>query len=133
MKHLVFVYGTLKKGQRNHHLLKDADYFGKATTTKPYWMYSTGEYPVCMNRSDGGTLISGELYECNDLTLSHLDMLEAHPDLFKRELTVIDMADKGTTVSAWMYFGTPTAWNAARDGLPTVPAGVWIRADSDDR
>jgi hypothetical protein len=62
-----------------------------------------------------------------------MDALEDHPDLFKREVTIIDMANTGITVSAWMYLGTSTAWNAARVRLPAVPAGAWIRAENDSQ
>jgi len=38
-KHLVFVYGTLRNGHSNHHLLKDAYCYGTGCTEASYVMY----------------------------------------------------------------------------------------------
>lgn len=39
---LVFVYGTLRKGQRNHYLLDRSKFLGMAKTKKRYALYGDG-------------------------------------------------------------------------------------------
>jgi hypothetical protein len=44
MKHLVFVYGTLLKGERNHYLLETSKYIDEGYIDG-YYMYNLGTYP----------------------------------------------------------------------------------------
>jgi gamma-glutamylcyclotransferase (GGCT)/AIG2-like uncharacterized protein YtfP len=73
---LVFVYGTLKAGERNHHLLENA-----TCLSKDAWIYGrlfdTGHgYPcICV---DATTKVYGELYKVSDEQLKQLDILEGY-------------------------------------------------------
>lgn len=81
----VFVYGTLKKGFPNHHVLKNADFVGKATTTGGgFAMATNGFYPAVW-RGAGPANVQGEVYEVSSLTLGRLDILEGHPGFYRRE------------------------------------------------
>ena len=53
---LIFVYGTLKKGYRNHHYLQDATYYGDGTLVD-YEMFDLGTYPGI--RSKVGASVDG--------------------------------------------------------------------------
>jgi gamma-glutamylcyclotransferase (GGCT)/AIG2-like uncharacterized protein YtfP len=44
-KHLVFVYGTLRSGHCNHHMLRDASPCGVGSTDAKYAMYLVSGYP----------------------------------------------------------------------------------------
>jgi gamma-glutamylcyclotransferase (GGCT)/AIG2-like uncharacterized protein YtfP len=90
----LFVYGTLKKGFCNHHVLGNAKFIGAYTTQPRYTMYDMGAYPAI--RLDGKTSIVGEVYEINDLEL--VDSLEGYPVLYDR--TEIE-TDFGV---AWVYY-----------------------------
>lgn len=107
----VFVYGTLRNGQRNHRLLQKAVFLGTGKTETPFQMRQTwhsktdlGIPFVSKNKKlPHRKQVVGELYEVNSETLTYLDQLEGHPRFYKRELTTIILPD-GTCVEAWLYF-----------------------------
>ena len=91
----VFVYGTLKRGQRNAHFMRGAHFVGRHLTAKIFSMYEFGDYPaVCRN---GRHAVSGEVYRVNDRHFRLLDMLEACPDFYQRIEIPTPWGD------AWMY------------------------------
>ena len=98
MTHYVFVYGTLKRGHNNHHLLKGATYLGQYNTGIGYTKVVKG-LPFLFE--DGGPGCSGELYEVSTLTLNLLDRLEGHPDMYERKL--INVSNDESTHTAWCY------------------------------
>lgn len=80
---LLFVYGTLKRGFYNHHVIAQAggEYISDAYTAKIYDMASLGAYPAML---EGGTFsILGELYQIEDI--APVDLLEGHPDYYSRK------------------------------------------------
>ena len=82
MSHLVFVYGSLKKGfGNNYHLQENAEYLGDFVTEPIFTMYSLGGFPAI--REKGRTPITGEVYRVG--SLSSLDRLEGHPTFYKRQ------------------------------------------------
>jgi len=94
----VFVYGTLKRGQRNSHYLDEALFIGEFTTGKGYSMYRFDDYPaVCL---DGGHAIQGEVYRLGDELLRVLDELEQYPDYYQR-IEIDTLYGR-----AWMYVVT---------------------------
>ncbi len=104
MQHLVFVYGTLKKGFGNHRLLASAELLGAAQTVERFAMYSTG-VPIVV-KEESVSPIFGELYRVDEETLVCLDSLEGHPDWYRREeVEVIVDTDLGRSIEkAWIYF-----------------------------
>lgn len=126
--HNVFVYGTLKHGQSNHHLLKDAEFVGRACTVQPYSMHTTGGYPVVFDRPVNN--IAGEVYYVNDEQLTRLDWLEGHPNFFERRQISVDVNGTGILDTVWMYFGNTNSW--VPEAIPPVRpdatgACVWSR------
>lgn len=63
---IMAVYGTLKQGFGNNHLLERAKYLGEAFTTPEYTMYSLGGFPTIVK--NGNTSIKIEVYEVEDPT-----------------------------------------------------------------
>ena len=101
-EHQVFVYGTLRKGQCNHHYFLDRSKFlGMAKTKKKYALYGSG-VPF-LSRSRAVSQVIGEVYSVDDATLSRLDQLEGHPDVYTREQAEVVLED-GTELTAWIYF-----------------------------
>ena len=88
MVHRVFVYGTLKRGFWNHHLLNGCECFGVAATVPTYRMIENG-FPVIMPDPEGKPL-AGEIYTVDDETLARLDELEREGRSYDRKL--IDVA-----------------------------------------
>ena len=93
--HRVFVYGTLKQGQRNFHFLQDAEFIGQFSTEPIYSMFIFEDYPaVCV---DGQHAIHGEIYRVNEAQFGLLDELEWYPDFYQRIQIPTHHGD------AWMY------------------------------
>ncbi|WED22127.1 gamma-glutamylcyclotransferase [Vibrio sp. JC009] len=94
MQHLVFVYGTLRKGECNHHLLESSEYLGMYETEPDYQLFDLGEYP---GLSDGKSSVTGEVYHIDEATLAKLDLLEDVPVEYRRESINTPFG------SAWIY------------------------------
>ncbi|EFI34600.1 AIG2 family protein [Desulfonatronospira thiodismutans ASO3-1] len=97
----VFVYGTLRKGCSNHHLLKDARDIGPARTSEDYALY-VHDYPYTV-KSEAVGPIRGEVYLVDGRGLDRLDRLENHPHWYVREKKPVQL-DEGREVQAWIYF-----------------------------
>ena len=97
-KRNVFVYGTLMKGETNHHYLENSTFLDMATI-EGYEMYNVGWYPAII---DGNGLIIGELYQVPNTDMPSIDMLEGEGSLYiKRYETVTD--NKGNSSFAFIY------------------------------
>ena len=91
----VFVYGTLKKGQRNSKFMHGAEFLGNFTTHSIYSMYEFEDYPaVCLH---GRHAIEGEVYHVNDRQFRMLDDLEWYPHFYQRIEIPTSFGE------AWMY------------------------------
>ena len=99
--HLIFVYGTLRKGQGNHRLLERSKFIRNAKTKLRYALYGNG-VPF-LSRTKAVSQITGEVYSIDNATLSRLDELEGHPDMYKREQAEV-VLQNGTELNAWIYF-----------------------------
>src|SRR5687768_3602276 len=86
---LLFVYGTLKRGQRNHALLRDQRYVGVAETTPKYRLYDLGSHPGAVRDEANGVAVRGELWAVSACALAELDDFEEVPDLFVRAVIEI--------------------------------------------
>ena len=94
----IFVYGTLKKGERNHELLKGQIKLGEAETVDQYCMFDVGRFPIVTE--DEVCKIHGEVYRVDEEVLKNVDYIEKH--LYDRIKIAIKLKDSGT-VEAWMY------------------------------
>lgn len=111
--HRVFVYGTLKRGFRNHRLLEGSTFIGEAHTLTPYRMLD-GRYPVLRDAGPDCKTISGEVYDVDAPTLSALDELEGI-ELGMYDRVEIDVALHDTEsrqrCSAFVYIGCAEYWD----------------------
>jgi gamma-glutamylaminecyclotransferase len=80
---LLFVYGTLLRGEANHPQLSDAAFVRSARTEARYELVDLGGYPALLE--DGHTAVSGEVYDVNASLLAQLDMFEDVPELYERK------------------------------------------------
>lgn len=71
----VFVYGTLKRGEENHHWLAGQHFVATACTKPLYRMFDVAGYPG-MVRTAIGLAIEGEVWEVSEEGMSQLDLLE---------------------------------------------------------
>ena len=98
-KKLVFTYGTLMKGERNHYLLLDEDFVSDATC-KGFKIFNLGTYPGIVA---GNGTICGELYSVDDETLKRLDSLEEEGALYIRNKIVINTPQQEFEAFVYIY------------------------------
>jgi gamma-glutamylaminecyclotransferase len=72
----IFVYGTLKRGYRNHQHLANQKFLGEARTATGYTLYSMGNHPGMVHSTDASHDVTGELWTVDDDCLARLDILE---------------------------------------------------------
>lgn len=105
-KHLVFVYGTLLKGQGNGRMLEDSELIGVGQTEKHFTMHCNGAFPAITEEESYH--VQGEVYQVTEDTLEHLDMLEGYRlgrvnNLYERKLITVQL-ESGRRVNAWVYY-----------------------------
>jgi gamma-glutamylcyclotransferase (GGCT)/AIG2-like uncharacterized protein YtfP len=83
---VLFVYGSLKRGQANHQRLAGARYLRPALTTADFALREIAGYPGLV---PGDRAISGELYRLSQRQLSALDEFEGE-DYVRREIELAD-------------------------------------------
>lgn len=86
MSSVVFVYGTLIRGQRNHRLLADSDFIG-AAELEGFAMYDLDYFPGI--QPEAGSRVKGELFRVDEWTLSALDRLEGEGYLYVRQEVIV--------------------------------------------
>ncbi|XP_047484468.1 putative gamma-glutamylcyclotransferase CG2811 isoform X1 [Penaeus chinensis] len=107
---LVFVYGTLKQNEPNHHWLTDKEngeskLVGKATTQERYPLVIASKFniPFLLAVPGKGEQIEGEVYEVDEKMMSNLDILEDHPKLYERKKNKMTLEATGEVVECWIY------------------------------
>lgn len=115
MPHLVFVYGTLLRGEVNHHLLAGAQCLGPHRTAPCYTLFRLGAYPGLA--VGGNTAIVGEVYRVDAARLRTLDRLEDYPRLYDRVLIPTPYG------RAWVYL-----FRGQRRDRSRIHSGDWRSA-----
>lgn len=111
----VFVYGTLRKTGRYHHLLKNADYIATTQTSPLFTLVNVGTFPGLIK--SGTTAVTGEVYTVTQEMLMALDVLEDVPKLYAREqITCIN------GITAWTYLLQPSH----HKNLSTIASGDYF-------
>ncbi|KAJ3588815.1 hypothetical protein NHX12_009669 [Muraenolepis orangiensis] len=118
----VFVYGTLKKGQPNHHRMLDpangkARFLATARTVQAYPLVIVGEYnvPFLMNIPGEGCRIRGEIYGVDDRMLAFLDAFECVPTMYQRTVVRLEAEE-------WAGGGSASPQEEA-GGVPAAEGG----------
>ncbi|KAG8517030.1 Gamma-glutamylaminecyclotransferase [Galemys pyrenaicus] len=115
----VFVYGTLKRGQPNHHVLLDgahgsAAFQGRGRTLEPFPLVIAGQHniPYLLHLPGRGHRVAGEVYVVDEQMLRFLDSFEDCPDVYQRTPATIVLEGEGapaaaqggpTTVQCFLY------------------------------
>lgn len=84
-KTILFLYGTLKRGQKNHGLLTGQRFVGEATAEPLYRLHDLGSYPGMVVDVADGLRVTGELWEVDAACLAKLDEFEGVPELYVRQ------------------------------------------------
>jgi gamma-glutamylcyclotransferase (GGCT)/AIG2-like uncharacterized protein YtfP len=107
--HRVFVYGTLKRGFRNHRFLENAKFLGEAHTVAVYRMLD-GLFPVLRDSGPDHRPVSGEVYEIDAPTLIALDDLESVASGMYDRIE-IDVVLSARNSLAFIYIGCGDYWD----------------------
>lgn len=73
---LLFIYGTLKRGDVRAPLLDGQQYLGQAKTAPLYRLFNVGNYPALVQAAPlnlTGRSIQGELWQVDEPCLARLD------------------------------------------------------------
>ena len=100
-KHVLFVYGTLKRACHNYPYLQRFThrFLSEANLGKEYSLFVSFLPFLVQTPGDGA---EGELFLVDKTTLDALDRLEGHPHNYKR--TQVNVRTKeGKQVQAWAY------------------------------
>lgn len=103
---LVFVYGTLKRSEPNHHVIDPnlhtspdttgvSKFIGSARTERKYPLVIGTRFniPFLLDREGVGHQIRGEIYEVDERVLKKLDALEDYPSFYDREVQNMVLLD----------------------------------------
>ncbi|XP_053963872.1 putative gamma-glutamylcyclotransferase CG2811 isoform X1 [Anastrepha ludens] len=105
----VFVYGTLKRGEPNHHWLTRTEnghsrFVCEARTVQKFPLVIGTRYniPFLLNKPGTGRNVCGEVYEVDDTMFANLDVLEDCPNYYEREIQQVTTEDN-VSMDCWLY------------------------------
>ena len=117
-KHLVFVYGTLRRGGARAMSVRFPNSKFIADTKVCGSLYDLGPYPGLI-LDESNSLIIGEVYEVDDEILNQLDDIEAS-SYYRRKQVEISL---NTHIrSCWIYEPDPDFYSART----LITSGDWI-------
>lgn len=117
MSHRVLVYGTLRQGESNHHLLSDSQFLGHVVTQAQFQLFDLGPYPAAIK---GEQSLVAEVYFVDEDTMKQLDILEDYPHEYDRELVSTPHGQ------AWIYL-----YQNKRLLTKIIPSGDWCQRNDD--
>lgn len=101
----IFVYGSLKSGERLHDALRGSIMIGPGKIAGA--LFNLGAYPAVLLPEEAPTAmkkvcgwVSGEMYECKPSTIQRLDQIEGHPVYYQRQ----PVEELTTGMEVWAYF-----------------------------
>lgn len=116
---VLFVYGTLKRGERANRLLAGQTYLGPATTAPRYRLVDLGDHPGMIPDAAAGLSVTGELWEVSECCLDELDDYEGCPVDYVRG--IVDVIGATGPVEGYRYVG-PVPIGARTGGRWPFPA-----------
>lgn len=117
-KHLVFVYGTLRRGgvRAMPGLFPGARFVGGGGVRGS--LYDLGEFPGLLLEESGPPVV-GEVYEVDEEVLDRLDEIEA-TSFYRRERVEVSLG--GRRAECWVYVYDPALY----PGGALITSGDWI-------
>ncbi len=101
---LLFVYGTLMRGGRNHRYLDGQRRVGEARTRAAYRLYRLDGYPGMVEAPLGGRPVEGEVWEVDRPCLDRLDRMEGTASgLYARVRIALQPPHESLNVESYVY------------------------------
>lgn len=122
---LVAVYGTLKRGLRNHHWLEGADFVG-VDRLDTITLYDLGHCPAAKAERSRGVEV--EVYRVTAPILGELDRLEDYRIRTPRAGMYDRILQRTAYGTAWLYL-----YNHDVRGCPAQHEGGWLPARQERR
>lgn len=118
MRHLIFIYGSLRRGCENEiaRTFPGASFVSQASVNGA--LYDLGDYPALV-LDDAGEKVMGEIYEIDEALLTELDEFELASDYHRSPVTASAGSDQR---QCWVY--VPSKETCA--GKSLIPSGDWI-------
>lgn len=122
---LLFVYGSLQRGCRNHHLLAGQEFLQIARTVPRYRLYDRGSYPCLVEEPEHGVAVQGEVWRVDDRVFAALDELEEVPTVYVRR----EIALEAVPPPVWAYFyqGDVSGFPDCGERWPSINADTGAR------
>lgn len=106
---LIFVYGTLKCGCRNHAYLGGQAFVGEARTMPGFRLFDLGEYPGMVPDPTDREGVIGEVWSVDPACLARLDVLEGIAEnLYERKFVALQPPFAAQTVETYLYLQAVT-------------------------
>ncbi|CAN5888661.1 gamma-glutamylcyclotransferase [soil metagenome] len=117
-KHLVFVYGTLRRGGARAMSIRfpSSKFIGDAKVSGS--LYDLGAYPGLL-LNDSNPSVMGEVYEIDDEILSKLDDLEASSYYWRKQVEISVGIQRR---ACWIYEPNPEFYSPRT----LITSGDWI-------
>ena len=117
-KHLVFVYGTLRRGSARSMSMRFPNSTFIADAKVSGSLYDLGAYPGFL-LDESNSWVIGEVYEVDDETLSKLDDIEALSHYWRKQVKI----SLGTHPrKCWIYAPKPESFSCHT----LITSGDWI-------
>jgi len=102
--YIIFVYGTLRKGEMYSSSLDRSEYIGESEL-EGFILRDLGEYPMAFLRDCPDLKIKIEIYKINRLTLHQLDIIEEYREGDENSLYQRDIVKCKSGLSGLIYYG----------------------------
>jgi gamma-glutamylcyclotransferase (GGCT)/AIG2-like uncharacterized protein YtfP len=117
-KHLVFVYGTLRRGGPGAMPIRfpDSRFIAEAGVSGK--LYDLGPYPGLVS-DESKSVVTGEVYEVDDELLGRLDDFEATSNYLRKQVDISTGPDRR---KCWTYEPDPESYSFDK----LITSGDWI-------
>jgi gamma-glutamylcyclotransferase (GGCT)/AIG2-like uncharacterized protein YtfP len=117
-KHLVFVYGSLRRGCAGAMSLRFPDSKFIANAQVMGSLYDLGAYPGLL-LNEANSPVVGEIYEVDDETLKQLDEFEASSNYLRKQ---VEVSLGSQSSRCWTYEPDPEFYSLRE----IISSGDWI-------
>jgi len=117
-KQLVFVYGSLRRGNPHPMSQRFPESKFVAAARAKGSLYDLGDYPG-LQINESNAFVKGEVYEVDEATLKRMDDFEASSHYLRKQIEILIDADQKV---GWVYEPDPTHY----DFRTLIPSGDWL-------